>query len=67
MLPWGSKRGSSSSKRRGEVDGGGDSGVEARARGDSLGSQQFTSPSHPFSGMLPGTWTERFAFPRKLY
>ena len=49
MLPSGSERGSSSSKRRGEVDGGGHLGLEAWAGGDSPGSQQFTSPSHPFS------------------
>ena len=34
MLPSGCKRGSSSSKRSGEVDGGGDSESEAGARGD---------------------------------
>ena len=61
MLPSGSKRGSSSSKRRGEVDGGRDSELEAGAGGDSVGFQQLTSPSHPFSGMVPGTRTERSA------
>ena len=44
-------------KRRGEVDGDGDSGSEAGSRGDSLGFQQLTSPSHPFSRMVP--WTRR--------
>ena len=61
MLPLGSERGSSSSKRRGELDGGGDSGLEVGAGGDSPGFQQVTSSSHPFSGMVPGTWTERSA------
>ena len=61
MLPSGSERGSSSSKTTGEVDGGGDSGLEAGAGGDSPGSQQMTSPSHPFSGMVPGIQTERSA------
>ena len=55
MLPSGSERGSSSSKRRGEVDGGGDSELEAGARGDSPGFGQLNSPSHPFFGMVPGT------------
>ena len=35
ILPSGCERGSSSSKRSGEVDGGGDSELEARAREDS--------------------------------
>ena len=61
MLPSSSERGSSSSKRRGEVDGGGDSGLEARAGGDSPGFHQVTSPSHPFSKMVPGTRTEQSA------
>ena len=62
MLPSGSERGSSSSKRRGEVDGGWDSGLEAAwAGGYSPGFQQITSPSHPFSGIVPGTRTERSA------
>ena len=50
---------SSSSKRGGRVDGGGESELEAGVGGDSLASQQVTSSSHPFSGMVPGTWTER--------
>ena len=58
MLPSGSERGYSSSKKREEVDGGGDSGMEARVGGHSPGFQQVTSPSHPFSGMVPGTRTE---------
>ena len=61
MLPLGSERGSSSSKRRGEVDGGRDSGLEAGAGGDSPGFQQVSSSSHPFSGMVTGTRTERSA------
>ena len=61
MLPSGSERGSSSSKRRGEVDGGRDSGSEAGGEGDSPGFQQVHSFSHPFSGMVPGTRTERSA------
>ena len=36
---------------------GGDLKSEAGAGGDSLGFQQLTSPSHPFSGMVPGTRT----------
>ena len=43
------------------VDGGGNSGLEAGAGGDSPRSQRITSPSHPFSGMVPGTRTERSA------
>ena len=61
MLPSGSERGSSSSKRRGKIDGGGDSELEAGAGGDSPGFQQVTSFSHPFSGMVPGTRTGRSA------
>ena len=61
MLPSGSEKGSSSSKRKGEVDGGGDSSLEAGARGDSPSFMQLTSPSHPVSGMVPGTRTERSA------
>ena len=55
MLPSGCERGSSLSKRRGDVDGGGDSESETRAGGVSPHFQQLTSPSHPFSGMVPGT------------
>ena len=61
MLPSGSERASSSSKRRGEVDGGRDSRLEAGGGGDSPGFQQVNSFSHPFSGMVPGTRTERSA------
>ena len=61
ILPSGCERGSSSSKRRGEVDGGGDLESEAGAGGDSPGLQQPISPSHPFSGVVPGTGTERSA------
>ena len=61
ILPSGGERGSSSSKRRGEVDGGGYSELEAAAGGDFAGFRQLTSSSHPFSGMVPGTRTERSA------
>ena len=43
ILPWGSERGSASSKRRGEVDWGRDSGLEARGEGDSPGSPPLQS------------------------
>ena len=61
QLPSGCESGSSSSKRRAEVDGAGNSESEARARGDSPGFWQLTSPSHPFSGMVPGTRMKRSA------
>ena len=58
ILPLSGERGSSSSKRRGEVDGGGDSESEAGAGGDSPSFQQLSSPSNAFSGMVRGTQTE---------
>ena len=61
ILPLGCERGSSSSKRRGEVDGGKGSESEAVVGANSLGFQQRTSPCHSFSGMLPGTRRERSA------
>ena len=61
IFSFGCERGSSSSKRRGEVDGGGDSELEAGAGGEFVASHQFTSSSHPFSGMVPGTRTKRSA------
>ena len=53
ILPSGYDGGFSSSKKRGEVDGGEELELEAVARGDSLGFQQLTSSSHPFSRMVP--------------
>ena len=61
ILPSGWERGSSSSKRRGKVDGGGDSESEAGARGNSPSFQQLTSPSNSFSTIVPGTRTEQSA------
>ena len=61
MLPSGCERGCSLSKRRGEVDGGGDSTSEAWARGDSPRFQQLTYPSHPFSRLVLGTRMEQSA------
>ena len=53
MLPSGSETGSSSSKRRGEVDGGRDSGLEARGEGDSPGFQQVNSSSWQWKSEAP--------------
>ena len=56
----GCERGSSSSKRRGEVHGSGDSELEAGVGGD-LAFQQVKSSSHPISKTVPRTQTQQSA------
>ena len=64
ILSLGHERDSHSSKMRDEVDGGGDSELEAR--GDSPASQPFTSSFQPFSRMAPGSQTKQFALMSRI-